>query len=104
MSKQSVLDFFQACANDEAMLQRYSAKSLPELLLHARNGGYDINQSDLTDVIGAMEVDVIMVRRGEEIDANSSLWPQMWGKPRLHYVIDDLYRTYSTDELQQFLA
>ena len=104
MSKQHVLDFFQACADDNDLLQRYNSRSLPELLLHARNTGFDISQSDLTDVIGAMEVVTIMERRGEQIDANSSLWPQMWGKPRFQYVIDDLYRTFSEEELLQFLS
>ena len=73
MSKQSVLDFFHACASDDAMLEHYSTKSLAALLLHARMEGYDISQEDLTDVIGAMEVDVIMQRLGEQIDGNSSL-------------------------------
>jgi hypothetical protein len=102
MSKQQVLDFFAACAADEAMLERYSTKQLPSLLLHVRLAGYDISQKDLTDVIGAMEVDVIMQRMGEQIDGNSSLWRQMWGRPRLRYVIDGLYRTYGEDELAQF--
>lgn len=102
MSKQSVLDFFHACASDDVLLERYSSKPLPSLLLHARMDGYEISQEDLTDVIGAMEVDVIMQRLGEQIDGNSSLWRQMWGRRRLRYVVDALYRTYGEDELAQF--
>ena len=102
MSKQQVLNFFQACAEDSTLLQRFNSRSLPELLLHVRTMGYDFTQEDLTDVIGAMEVNLVMERMGEEINAYSSLWPKMWGKPRLQYVVDDLYRSFSKDELQQF--
>ena len=99
MAKQNVLNFLQACANDAEMVQHFNGKSLPELLLHARSLGFDFTQSDLTDVIGAMEIHVIVVRMGEEINAYSSLWRRMWGKPRFQYVIDELYRTFSETEL-----
>ncbi|MEZ4869562.1 MAG: Nif11-like leader peptide family natural product precursor [Caldilineaceae bacterium] len=104
MSKQHVLDFFQACAADEALLQHFNQKSLPELLLHARSRGFEFTQEDLTSVIGTMEVKIIMERRGEEINAYSTLWPQMWGKPRFQYVIEDLYSTFAKDELLQLAA
>ncbi len=102
MPKQNVLSFFQACADDHSLLQKFNPKSLPELMLHARSMGFDFTQDDLTSVIGAMEVYIIMERMGEEIDASSSLWPRMWGKPRFQYVIDELYRSFSQDELARF--
>jgi Nif11 domain len=100
--KQNVLNFFQACADDENVLQRFNRKSLPELMLHARSMGFDFTQDDLTSVIGAMEVYVITERMGEEINASSSLWAKMWGKPHMQYVIDELYRSFSEDERARF--
>jgi hypothetical protein len=102
MSKQNVLNFFQACADDEDLLQRFNRMSLPELLLHARSMGHDFMSQDLASVIGAMEVYAIMERAGEEINASSSLWPKMWGRPRLQYVIDELYRSFAAGELAAF--
>lgn len=99
MSKKNVIQFFNICANNERVLQKFNRKSLPELLFHARSMGFNFSQEELQGVIGPMEVQVIMGHDGEEINANSSLWPRMWGKPRFQYVIDDLYRTLSEDEL-----
>ncbi|MGF1574702.1 MAG: hypothetical protein ACFCU9_01960 [Cyanophyceae cyanobacterium] len=101
MSKPSVLALLHACAEDPSVLDHYSSLSLPELLLHARSAGYGFTREELSGVIGSMEVQVIMQRDGEDINAFSSLWRKMWGKRRLHYIVDDLYRTFSQDELDQ---
>jgi hypothetical protein len=103
MAKQSTLDFFEACATDPAVMAHYQPLSASELILHARSAGYEFTLEDLAGVIGAMEVHVIMERAGEEINASSSLWVKMWGKPRLQYVVDELYRTFSPEELRQLL-
>ena len=103
MSIQSVIDFFKACANDPDVMAHYLPLSASELILHARSAGYDFTLEDIAGVIGPMEVHVIMERAGEEINASSSLWVKMWGKPRLQYVVDELYRTFSQEELQQLL-
>ena len=103
MSKQSVLDFFEACANDPDVMAHFTPLSASELILHARSAGYEFAVADIAEVIGAMEVHMIMERAGEAINASSSLWVKMWGKPRLQYVVDELYRTFSREELQQLL-
>lgn len=103
MSKRSVLDFFQACADDAKLVGRLESKSLPELVLHAKSAGYMFSSGELTGLVGAMEVFTILNRLGEEIDAYSSLWPKMWGKSRLRYVVDELYNSFSKEELAQFL-
>ena len=64
--------------------------------------GFRFTAGELTGVIGAMEVFTIMQKMGEEINAYSSLWPKMWGKPRLQYVVDELYTALSRQELAQF--
>lgn len=102
MSKQGVLNFFQACAEDERLLRQFNRKSLPELLLHARSRGFEFTREELASVIGAMEVHAITKRLREEINASSSLWPRMWGKPRLQYVIDALYQPLSEEERERF--
>jgi len=104
MAKEHVFDFFAACAQDETLLAKLEHFSLPELLFHVRNQGFDIVQQDLVDVIGAMEVHIIMEREGEQIDAFSSLWPRMYGQTRLRYVVSELYGTLSTDERQTLLG
>lgn len=84
-------------------MAHYLPLSASELILHARSAGYDFTLEEVAGVVGAMEVHIIMERAGEEINASSSLWLKMWGKRRLQYVVDELYRTFSQEERQQFL-
>ncbi|RKH41375.1 Nif11-like leader peptide family natural product precursor [Corallococcus sicarius] len=104
MSRQGVLKFFQACVEDEGLLRRFNPKSLPELLLHARSSGFEFTRDELANVIGVMEAHTITERLHEEVNASSSLWPRMWGKPRLQYVIDELYLPFSEAERARFSA
>lgn len=103
VSKESFMNFLKACAEDEATMQKYTPLALNELLLHARSAGYDFTVEDMSGVIGPMEVNMIMEKMGEEINAFSSLWPKMWGKPRLVYVVDELYKAFSEDELKKII-
>ena len=104
MSKTNVLAFFKDCTDNPDLIERFNDMSLLELVLHAKSTGYMFSSDDLTSLVGAMEVHMIMQKMGEEIDAYSSLWPMMWGKPRLQYVVDDLYNALSAEELTQLIA
>ena len=104
MSKSNVLVFFKACSDDPELMGRYNSLSLLELVLHAKSAGYKFSSEELTSLVGSMEVHMIMQKMGEEINAYSSLWPMMWGKPRLQYVVDDLYSALSAEELTELAA
>ncbi len=103
MSKENVINFFGACSNDTALLDKFERKNLPEVLLHAKSIGYSFSSEELATVIGGMEAQIITQKMGEEINAYSSLWPRMWGKSRLQYIVRDLLPNFSDAELKQFL-
>lgn len=94
MSKENVLNFLRACNNDPALLKKFEQKNLPEVILHAKSLGYDFSSEELAAISGAMEAEIIIERMGEEINAYSSLWLKMWGKPRLQYVVEELFRVF----------
>jgi hypothetical protein len=103
MSKASVIDFFRVCHSDTKLLEKFEQKNLPEVIFHAKSLGYSFNGEELAEVIGGMEAQIITERMGEAIGANSSLWRKMWGKSRLHYVVEELFQAFSEAELKQFL-
>lgn len=104
MSKENVINFLRDCSRNNALLKKFNQKNLPEILLHAKSKGYNFTSEELTAVIGGMEIQIITERMGEEIDAYSSLWPKMWGKYRLQYVVEKLFDTFSESEIKQFLG
>lgn len=104
MPKENVINFLRACTNDTALLEKFERKNLPEVLLHAKSMGYCFTSEELSAVIGGMETKIIAENMGEEINAYSSLWPKMWGKYRLQYVVEELFNTFSKSELEQFLS
>ena len=104
MPKENVINFLRACTNDTALLEKFERKNLPEVLLHAKSMGYRFTSEELSAVIGDMETKIITENMGEEINAYSSLWPKMWGKYRLQYVVEELFNTFSESELEQFLS
>lgn len=93
MSRLEAARFFQACLADPAMLARYETKPLPDLVLQARCEGFAFGPTALSGMIGEMEVWKIMTVAAEPIDASSSLWRQMWGRSRLHYIVRELWAT-----------
>ena len=104
MSKENVINFLRACTNDTALLEKFERKNLPEVLLHANSMGYRFTSEELSAVIGGMETQIITEKMGEEINAYSSLWPKMWGRSRLQYVVEELFKTFSEAELKQFIS
>jgi molybdopterin-guanine dinucleotide biosynthesis protein len=104
MSKQNAIAFLRDCSRDGALLEKFQHKNLPEVIFHAKSIGYGFESEHLTAVIDDMETQIITQRMGEEINAYSSLWPKMWGKYRLQYVVEELFNTFAESELGQFLA
>lgn len=104
MSKKTVINFYKFCSKNPKMIERFNNKSLPELILHARIMGYDFTQEELASTLGAMEVYIITKQMGEQIDAYSSLWPKMWGKYRFEYVINELFKSLSDEELLEIFS
>lgn len=98
MSKIKVLDFLDFCASKSEINSRINDRNLPELIFHAKVMGYNFSAEELTSVVGTMEWHIITKLMSEELNAYSSLWPRMWGKPRLQYVIDELYARLSKDK------
>jgi hypothetical protein len=104
MSCKSVFDFLRACANDTNLLEQFELRSLAELLLHANTLGYRFSSRELSAVIGSMETKIIVEKMGEEIAASSSLWRRMWGKSRLKYAVEELFKSFSPLELEQLVS
>jgi hypothetical protein len=102
MSKQNAIAFLKNCSQDRTLLEKFNHKNLPEVIFHAKSMGYRFNSEELTAVIGGMETQII-TQMGEEINAYSSLWPKMWGKYRLQYVVEELFNTFSESELKHLV-
>jgi len=98
MSKSVVLDFLEDCSSKPDLLSRLNDRNLSELLFHAKALGFGFSAEDLTAVAGMMEWHIITEIQKEELNAYSSLWPRMWGKPRLQYVIDELFLKLKKEE------
>jgi uncharacterized protein (TIGR02118 family) len=104
MSKTSVVKFLRACAADRGLLAPFLPRNLPELLFHAKALGYSFTGEDLASVAGGLEFYIITQKMKQEISASSSLWPKMWGKPHLLYVVEDLIGSLSEGEVEQVVA
>jgi hypothetical protein len=83
--------FFEACADSEAIMARYEAMPLPDLIFAARCSGFDIRGEDFVKLVGGMELWRITVADGEEISAANTLWRHMWGRSHLAYVVKELW-------------
>ena len=102
MSKQNVIDFFQAISLDSGLQEKFSVRSLAELLFHAKNLGYEFTREDLASVVGSMEETIILKKMEEEtVGSRSNLWPKMWGKYHFKYVIEDVLSYFSEQELEE---
>jgi hypothetical protein len=104
MSIKNLIGFLTICQTDAGILEKFKRKNLPEILLHAKNIGYSFTSDELSNIVGNMENYIITKRMGEEINASSSLWPKMWGKYHLQYVVEDLFNTIDLQELNLLLS
>jgi hypothetical protein len=100
MSRTSALEFLLAARDDPAVQARYRERDLSQLVFHARNDGFDFTPADLAGVVGAMEVNVIVAKDGDPVDATSGLWRRMWGAYHLDYLVDSVVRRHDDRELR----
>ncbi len=92
MSLKSAALFFQKCADQPDLLVRYEKLPVPDMIFAARCDGYSFDVGDLGKLIGGMEVARIMQVDKQEINGESTLWRFMWGRSRLDYVVNELWR------------
>jgi hypothetical protein len=103
MSLESALSFFIAARDDAALLTRYDGRNLSQLLLHAKNDGFDFSAWDLAEVAGRIEASIILTKDRDPFDGSARLWRQMWGRNHLGYLIEQV-RRHSDGELRNLIA
>ena len=101
MSEESFIQFLIMVRDDQVQLSRYDQRNIAQLLLHAKNEGYDFTAADAEAVIGRLEYDVICERDGDAFDGAARLWPYMWGRRYLGYLTDHVVRRYTDHELHK---
>ncbi len=99
MSQKNVLRFLSAARDNAAMLARYVARNLSQLLFQAKNEGFDFTAEDVAEVIGKLEANVILNKDRDPFDGTSRLWREMWGRFHLEYVVNHLVRRHTDEEL-----
>jgi len=104
MSVPDFTRFLRRLCNDAEYLARYSNRNFSQLIFHAQNDGFQFSTGDISAVVGTLEAAVIMDKDHEEIDGNSSLWRSMWGKPHLDYLVNEVARRFTGEELSLLTA
>jgi len=99
MSQQSFLKFLLAVRDKPAMLARYNPRNLNQLLFHAKNEDFHFTAAAMAEVIGKLEANVILTKDQDPIDGSSRLWRQMWGRYHLDYLINQVVRRHTDEEL-----
>jgi hypothetical protein len=99
MAEESFVQFLMMVRDDQLQLSRYDQRNIAQLLLHAKNEGFDFTAQDAEAVIGRLEYDVICERDGDAFDGAARLWPYMWGRRYLGYLTDHVVRRYTDHEL-----
>jgi hypothetical protein len=104
MSQQSFLDFLLAAKASPLTLARYDGRNLAQLLLHAKYDSFDFTADDVADVAGRLEASVILSKDQGPFDETSALWRRMWGRRHLGYLIDEVVKRHTEDELRAMFA
>lgn len=103
MSQVSFLKFLLAARENPAMLARYNQRNLSQLLVHAKNEGFDFTGQDIEDVVGKLEASVILKKDRDPFDGTSRLWREMWGRYHLEYLIDRVVKRHTDEELSSLI-
>lgn len=103
MSLDGALSFFVAARDDAALLTRYDGRNLSQLLLHAKNDGFDFSAWDLAEVAGRIEASIILTKDRDPFDGSARLWRRMWGRNHLSYLVEQV-RRHSDSELRALIA
>ncbi|MGK7879446.1 MAG: hypothetical protein AB4060_05010 [Crocosphaera sp.] len=104
MSKENVVSFFMLLRQEYYLQKEFHVRNLSELLFHASNLGYHFELEHLTELIAKMELTIIQEKLQEEFGPDSSLWPKMWGKYRLEYVLEHLFDEFSEEEIKALIT
>lgn len=99
MSETEFVRFMREVGSNPPRLDGYAAMSLPRLLFHARNEGYDFTAEEAARVIGRLEVAVVTEQDHEPFDGSSTLWRAMWGSRYLDYLVKDVASRFTDEEL-----
>jgi len=99
----AVLSFLRQCKEDPALISRFEFDHCLELIFSLKLLGLFTTQSDWRQVIGPMEYFVITQKHKEELNESSSLWPRMYGKTFLRYVVET-FSTLTEDDVNRFMA
>ena len=104
MSQQNFLEFILTLRENTEMRFRYNRRNLSQILFHAKNEGFDFTIEEIEEVIGKLEANVILQKDKDAFDGTSRLWREMWGKYHVEYVINDLVRRHTNEELTALLT
>ena len=86
--KEAVIAFLEQCRKDPIFLSKFEFKNCLELILHVKTVGYFTTENDWRLVIGPMEYFIVTEKDKEEFGPNSKLWPRMYGKTFLRYIVE----------------
>lgn len=104
MAQEDVVNFLSAIRHNPAMLARYNSRNLSQLLVHAKNDGFDFTAHELAQVAGRLEASVILEKNKEAFDGSSRLWPHMWGRYHLEYIIRDVLNRHTEEEVRALFS
>lgn len=100
MSQESFMKFLLAVRGSAALLARYNQRNLSQLLFHAKNEGFEFTAEDMAEVIGKLEANVILNKDQDPFDGTSRLWREMWGRYHLEYLVNQVVRRHTDEELE----
>jgi hypothetical protein len=103
MSQENLLKFLSAARGSAAMLARYNMRNLSQLLVHAKNEGFDFTADELADAVSKLEANVVLTKDRDQFGATSRLWREMWGRYHLEYVVDRVVRRHTDEELRALI-
>lgn len=104
MSRESFLAFLMAARDDRSVLARYDGRNLAQVVFHARNEGYEFTPQEVAAVVGALEASVILTKDKSPYDGTAPLWRRMWGRRHLGYVVENVVRRHTDEELHGLIA
>ena len=99
----AILEFLRKCKDDPACLSKFEFKNCLELIFSLKLIGLHTTQRDWRQFIGPMEFFVITQKDKEELNESSSLWPRMYGKTFLRYVVE-IFSSLTDDEVDSFMG
>lgn len=100
MARENVVKFLKAVSESVSLAQKFRDKNLEELVVDAKNIGYEFTDIEISDVVWEIEI-FLATKRDEDFDPMFSLWRTMWGKNYFQYVIDNVVGSLSEEEMLQ---